>query len=49
MDPGFIETYAALGVGEDSWLYPFTAHLAPAIANWAGQLIPFFREIFREF
>lgn len=34
---------------EDSWLYPFTAKLAPAIANWAGQFLPFFREIFREF
>lgn len=34
---------------EGSWLYPFTAKLAPAIADWAGQVIPFFREIFREF
>ncbi len=34
---------------EDSWLYPFTARLAPTIANWTGQLIPFFNEIFREF
>lgn len=34
---------------EDSWLYPFTAKLAPAIADWAGQFLPFFREIFREF
>lgn len=34
---------------ENSWLYPFTARLAPAIADWAGQFIPFFREIFRQF
>jgi membrane protein required for colicin V production len=32
-----------------SWLYPFTANLAPAIAGWAGQFVPFFRGIFREF
>ena len=34
---------------ESSWLYPFTARLAPAIADWAGQFIPFFKEIFRQF
>lgn len=34
---------------EDSWLYPFTAKLAPSIADWAGQFLPFFREIFRSF
>lgn len=34
---------------EDSWLYPFTAHLAPTMADWLGDLIPFFRETFREF
>lgn len=34
---------------EGSWLYPFTANLAPALADWAGQLLPFFKEIFREF
>lgn len=34
---------------EGSWLYPFTARLAPAVADWAGQFLPFFREIFREF
>jgi len=34
---------------EGSWLYPFTAQLAPAVADWAGQFIPLFKEIFREF
>lgn len=34
---------------EGSWLYPFTAHLAPTVADWAGQFIPFFKEIFRQF
>lgn len=34
---------------EDSWLYPFTANLAPMMADWMGQMIPFFKEIFREF
>lgn len=34
---------------EGSWLYPFTARLAPAMADWAGQFIPVFREIFRQF
>lgn len=34
---------------DGSWLYPFTARLAPAVADWAGQFLPFFKEIFREF
>ena len=34
---------------EGSWLYPFTAKLAPTIANWAGDQLPFFEEVFREF
>ncbi|HNP76378.1 MAG: CvpA family protein [Cyclobacteriaceae bacterium] len=34
---------------EDSWLYPFTAHLAPRTADWIGNYIPVFREIFRQF
>jgi membrane protein required for colicin V production len=34
---------------EGSWLYPFTAHLAPTVADWAGQFIPFFKEIFKQF
>lgn len=34
---------------EGSWVYPFTANLAPAVADWFGQFIPFFREIFRQF
>lgn len=34
---------------EGSWLYPFTAHLAPVTADWLGQFIPFFKEIFRQF
>jgi len=34
---------------EGSWLYPFTATLAPNVANWLGQFVPFFQEIFRQF
>lgn len=34
---------------EESWLYPFTAHLAPGVAEWTGDLIPFFKETFRQF
>lgn len=34
---------------EGSWLYPFTARLAPTVANWLGDFIPFFQEIFRQF
>jgi len=31
---------------EGSWLYPFTAHVAPEIGGWLAQFIPFFSEIF---
>lgn len=31
---------------EGSWLYPFTAKLAPDLAGWIAQFVPFFREIF---
>lgn len=34
---------------EGSWLYPFTAHLAPKVADWFGQFIPVFKDIFRQF
>ena len=34
---------------DDSWLYPFTARLAPSVANWLGDYIPAFKEIFRQF
>lgn len=34
---------------EGSWLYPFTAHLAPELGGWLAQFIPFFREIFPTF
>lgn len=34
---------------EGSWLYPFTAKLAPSLADWAGQFMPWFSEIFRSF
>lgn len=34
---------------ENSWLYPFTAKLAPNVASWLGNYVPVFREIFREF
>lgn len=34
---------------EGSWLYPFTANLAPTLANWAGQFVPWFKEVFRSF
>ena len=34
---------------DDSWLYPFTARLAPSVANWLGDYIPVFKEIFRQF
>ncbi len=34
---------------EDSWLYPFTANLAPTLADWSGQFIPWFKEVFRSF
>lgn len=29
-----------------SWLYPFTAQLAPTVSGWIGDFIPFFKEIF---
>ena len=34
---------------EGSWLYPFTALLAPRTADWIGGFFPVFREIFRQF
>jgi len=34
---------------EGSWLYPFTARLAPYVADELGQFLPVFREIFRHF
>jgi membrane protein required for colicin V production len=34
---------------EGSWLYPFTAKLAPTLADWAGQFLPWFKEVFRSF
>ncbi len=34
---------------EGSWLYPFTANLAPRTADWIGGFIPVFKEIFRQF
>lgn len=34
---------------DNSWLFPFTAKLAPTLAQWAGDFIPVFKEIFRQF
>lgn len=34
---------------EESFIYPFTVHLAPEIAGWLAQFLPFFEEIFPEF
>lgn len=34
---------------EGSWLYPFTAKLAPKVAGWLGNFVPVFKEIFRQF
>jgi membrane protein required for colicin V production len=34
---------------EGSWLYPFTAHLAPDLAGWVAGFLPFFKEIFPAF
>lgn len=34
---------------QGSWLYPFTAKLAPDLAGWMAQFLPFFREIFPQF
>ena len=34
---------------DGSYLYPHIAHLAPDIAGWLAEFLPFFREIFRQF
>ena len=34
---------------EGSYLYPFTAHLAPTLARWMASVFPFLREIFPSF
>jgi len=34
---------------EGSWLYPFTATIAPRTADWIGGFLPVFKEIFRQF
>ena len=34
---------------EGSWLYPFTANLAPKTAAWIGSIWPAFGDIFRQF
>ena len=34
---------------EGSFLYPFTALLAPRTADWIGGFLPAFKEIFRQF
>ncbi len=34
---------------EGAWLYPFTAHLAPELAGWLAQFLPFLKEIFPVF
>lgn len=31
----------------ESWLYPFTASIAPKVSSWVGSFIPFFKEIFQ--
>ena len=31
----------------NSWLYPFTASIAPKVSAWVGGFIPFFKEIFQ--
>ncbi|HZY79262.1 MAG TPA: CvpA family protein [Cyclobacteriaceae bacterium] len=31
---------------EGSVIYPFTAHLAPGLARWVAQFVPFLQEIF---
>lgn len=42
-----------LSLGSDwtdgSYLYPFTAHLAPGFARWLAQFIPFLQDIFPTF
>lgn len=32
-----------------SYLYPKVAKLAPEMSAWAGNMVPFFKEIFRQF
>jgi membrane protein required for colicin V production len=32
-----------------SWLYPFTARVAPGVSSWIGSFVPFFKEIFHAF
>jgi membrane protein required for colicin V production len=34
---------------QGSWLYPFTAKLAPKTAAWIGGFLPLFKDIFRQF
>jgi len=34
---------------ENSWLYPFVVKLAPRIAGWLGEFVPFLKEIFPTF
>lgn len=34
---------------DGSYLYPFTAHLAPGLARWVAQFLPFLQEIFPSF
>ena len=34
---------------KDSWLYPHIAVIAPGLARWVAQFLPFFSEIFNEF
>ena len=34
---------------DESWLYPFTAHVAPRTAEWIGGFVPVFKEIFTQF
>jgi membrane protein required for colicin V production len=34
---------------EGSWLYPFTANLAPKTVDWIGGFLPVFKEIFSQF
>lgn len=32
-----------------SWLYPFTARLAPELTAWISQFLPFLKDIFAQF
>jgi membrane protein required for colicin V production len=34
---------------DGSYLYTFTAHLAPTLARWTAQFVPFLQEIFPSF